>query len=132
MITRAIHYNYGDLLFGYTHSDTYKEHYLSISAPLLSLQFNTVQGWNLNSTISFSKRNKVEGSRLYTSANVGYGITEKKLRVNGRVYYLFNQKTNPFIQLIGGQKLLQFNQKEPISPLINTIASLFFEENYAK
>lgn len=125
-------FNYGDLLFGYTHSDTYKEQYLSISAPLLSVQFNTVQGWNLNSTISFSKRNKEEGSRLYTSANVGYGITEKKLRVNGRVYYLFNQKNSPFIQFIGGQKLLQFNQKEPISPLINTVASLFFEENYAK
>jgi len=125
-------FNFSNLLFGYSHNDSYNNQSFNISAPLLSLQFNTVQGWNFNSTISFSKRNKEEGSRLYSSATINYGITENKLRAQGRFYYLFNEISKPFIQLTGGQKLSQFNKNEPISPLINTAATLFFEENYAK
>jgi len=125
-------FKFSNLLFGYSYNNSYNNQGFNISAPLLSLQFNTVQGWNFNSTVSFFKRNKEEGSRLFSSATINYGITEKKLRAQGRFYYLFNGINKPFIQLTGGQKLLQFNKNEPISPLINTVATLFFEENYAK
>lgn len=125
-------FSYGNLLFGYTRSNSYKEQFIDISAPLLSIQFNTVQGWNLNSTISFSKHDKEEGSRFYSSATLDYGLSEKKLRGDGRISYLYNSVSKPYIELSGGKKLLQFNSNNPISPIVNTVATLFFEDNYAK
>ncbi|PCI02366.1 MAG: hypothetical protein COB81_05425 [Flavobacteriaceae bacterium] len=130
--TQRNKFSYGNLLFGYTRSNTYNEEFVTISAPLLSVQFNTVQGWNLTNTISFSKRDKEAGSRFYSSATLGYGFSEKTFRGSGRISYLFNSVNKPYIEISGGKKLNQFNSNNPISPLINTVATLFFEDNYAK
>ncbi|PCH78227.1 MAG: hypothetical protein COB98_00995 [Flavobacteriaceae bacterium] len=130
--TQRNKFSYGNLFFGHTRSNTYKEEFITLSAPLLSLQFNTVQGWNLNSTISFSKRDKEAGSRFYSSATLGYGFSEKTFRGSGRISYLFNSISKPYIEISGGKKLHQFNGNNPISPLVNTVATLFFEDNYAK
>ncbi len=130
--TKRNQLKFGDLLGGYTYQNTYKNQYFNISSPLLTTQFNTVQGWNLKTTISYSNQDKDKGSRLYTSATMAYGFSDKKFRGSGRINYLFNGLSKPYIQLSGGKKYAQFNSNQPISPIINTVATLFFEENYAK
>src|SRR5690606_4692656 len=44
----------------------------------------------------------------------------------------FNWTDKLRFSLSGGSKVAQINDSEPISPLINTISTLFFERNYMK
>ena len=64
--------------------------------------------------------------------NATYGLAEDRLRFTAGIAKKFNSKNNLRITLSGGTKLTQFNDSEPISPLINSISTLFFESNYLK
>ncbi|UMB59354.1 DUF5686 and carboxypeptidase regulatory-like domain-containing protein [Lutibacter sp. A80] len=121
-----------DILMGYSYKNTYKNQYLDFSSVLLGTSFNTVQGWNPSMDISYYTSDKDAGSSLSVKTNVNYGLSDKKLRATASLSYLFNSISKPYLQVSGGKKVTQFNQNEPISGLINSVSTLFFEENYAK
>lgn len=120
------------LLSGYTYSNSYKNNQFSISSPIQAIQFNTVQGWNSNVNLSYGKVNKENHTWYRTSALINYGLSDKRLRLSGLVAAKFNNFSKPILTLSGGKKLSQFNEQNPISPTINSISTLFFEDNYAK
>lgn len=121
-----------DIITGYSYRDSFNKRYFNYQGLLniSSLSFNTVQGWNLDSGFSFSHYN--EEKKQYTSAAVtfNYGFAEDRLRVSGRLSHRFG-KVGVFT-LTGGNTVEQFNPAEPISPLINTVSTLFFKDNYMK
>ncbi|PHQ57149.1 MAG: hypothetical protein COC16_01855 [Lutibacter sp.] len=121
-----------DILFGYSYKNSHKNSYLNFSSALLNTQFNTVQGWNPTLKVSYYTRNKEKGSSFSALTMFNYGLSDEKLRVTGRINYLFNSISKPYLQISGGKKISQFNQNEPISPSINSVSSLFFENNFAK
>lgn len=122
----------GDLITSYTYNNTHKKWYWGVRSPLFAVQFNTVQGWHSNLNLFYGKYNKDKGSRTYISSKVDYGLSEEKFRLSGRFFKQFNSFSRPILIVSGGRKLSQFNTNEPISPLVNTISTLFFEDNYAK
>jgi hypothetical protein len=92
--------------------------------------YNTVQGWVLDTGLSASfplnrkEEDDMKKKRIYTSAKVNYGIAEDRFRFSGSVSaYNF--------WLSGGNTIEQFNSGN-ISPLVNSISTLFFERNYMK
>lgn len=121
-----------DILFGYEYENSFKEWNLSFGSPLTNLNFNTVQGFNSNLNISFRKN--LDEFRRYFSFNaaLNYGFSDERLRATASVTYKFNNISRPFVTLSGGVTAQQFNANAPISPLINSISSLFFEDNYMK
>jgi len=122
-----------DPLTGYTYRNTHKQWRISYNGPFPGINFNTVQGWNGGAGINYFKWYD-ENSTSWLSANLNatYGISEDRVRFEGRVNRNFNRTNRRYISLSAGNRTTQYNATEPISPIINTVSSLFFERNYMK
>lgn len=121
-----------NLFFGYTYANSYKDRRLTFSAPITGFQYNTVQGWRPKLGLTFTQNEDEKGSRLTVSTTADYGISDQRVRVVGEMNYLFNRIKRPTLGLRGGVEATQFNRNEPISPLINSVSTLFFENNFMK
>ncbi|MBT8309042.1 MAG: carboxypeptidase-like regulatory domain-containing protein, partial [Flavobacteriaceae bacterium] len=64
--------------------------------------------------------------------SMNYGFEDQRLRISGSTTFKFNNVSRPFLTLSGGVRTEQFNESQPISPFINAISTLFFEDNYMK
>ena len=119
-----------DIISGYNYRNSYKKYSLGYSGILKVPGYNTVQGWNFNTGLYY--RFIDEDAKKYTSIGVdfNYGIAEDRLRAVGRLSHKFG-KVGTF-HLTGGSKVEQFNAAEPITPFINSVSTLFFEDNYMK
>ena len=120
------------LLFGYTYNNTFKEKYYTITTPIQNLLFNTVQGWHSSLAFNYLKLNKEKGNAFRLNTKFNYGLSDKRLRPTATLYYRFNKFSWPILQLKMGNEVRQFNNEEPITPIGNTVTSLFFERNFAK
>jgi hypothetical protein len=117
---------------GYTYRNSFKNWSLAYDGLLTGLGFNTVQGYNTYTGISYTKRNP--DKRTYTTfgTNMGYGISEERFRATGFVTRKFNNTSNLQMTLSGGSGIEQFNAAKPISRIVNSIATTFFRNNYMK
>ena len=120
------------LFTGYTYRNSFKDWSISINSPLTTISYNTVQGRNTTTTINYFKSLNKTGKWIQAGANLNYSMSEKKIRP---VFY-FTKKWNsiqrPRMFISVGQKINQFNERNPISKFHNTIYSLFLKENYLK
>lgn len=122
-----------DPLFGYSYQNTYNKWSLDYKAPLPGVNFNTVQGWNGSAGLSFFKWYDDNRTKWFAAnLNATYGIAEDRVRFTGSISKNFNRINRRNISLSGGSTLSQFNAAEPISPLVNSVSTLFFERNYLK
>jgi hypothetical protein len=117
---------------GYTYRNSFKNWSLAYDGLLTGLGFNTVQGYNTYTGISYTKRNP--DKRTYTTfgTNMGYGISEDRFRATVFVTRKFNNTSNLQMTLSGGSSIEQFNAAKPISRIVNSIATTFFRNNYMK
>ena len=120
----------GDIL-GYTYQNSHKNYRLGFNIPVIP-QFNTVQGYTAKANLFFTK-NYDEFRRFFSAnANLEYGFSDDRLRATGSLTYKFNNTSRRFLTLSGGVKTEQFNPANPITPFINSVSTLFFEDNYMK
>ncbi len=129
---RRNRFNLGSLFFGYTYRNTFKGKTITFTTPIANLAFNTVQGWQGTFGLDYLKINEEKGTRFAVDTEVNYGLSDKKLRPKASISYRFNNFSRPYIRLSGGNEAIQINRNNPIAPLGNSIASLFFENNLAK
>lgn len=117
---------------GYTYRNSYKKWSINFNSPLKNIAYNTVKGWNFTTGLSYFKRINDEGSWWNATMNVNYGLSEKKWRP---VFY-FNRKWNNIerqrLNISAGISTPQFNGRNPIVRINNTIYSLVRKENYLK
>lgn len=120
-------------LLGYTYKNSFEKWSVGYDGPLKKINFNTVQGWNSKAGLNFRKWFDDNQTNIVSAAiNADYGIAEDRLRFDGYILRNYNWKDKLQIWIMGGSKVSQFNATEPISPLINSVATLFFERNYMK
>ncbi|MCG2420194.1 DUF5686 and carboxypeptidase regulatory-like domain-containing protein [Aequorivita sp. F47161] len=121
------------LLTGYSFKNSFEKWSVGYEGPLTKINFNTVQGWNGKAGLTYSKwYDDNRTNTLSAAIRADYGIAEDRLRFTAGILRNFNWKDKLRLSLAGGSKVNQFNDAEPISPLINTVATLFFERNYMK
>ncbi|EPR70604.1 hypothetical protein ADIWIN_3465 [Winogradskyella psychrotolerans RS-3] len=119
-------------VLGYTYQNSHKDYRLGYSIPILGVQFNTVQGYTAKANVFYTK-NYDDFNRFFrASGDIQYGFSDERLRATGSLTYKFNSISNSFLSLSGGVSAEQFNPSNPISPLINSVSTLFFEDNYIK
>ena len=120
-----------NLISGYDFNNSYKKTSFSASGLLAGLNYNTVQGFNNNMRFNFTKKIDEFKHFLSINAKLSYGLSDKQFR--GVIYasYKFNDIDDQTIQMTGGITTEQFN-RGAISPFINSISTLFFEDNYMK
>lgn len=121
----------GDIIGGYNYRNSEKKFSFDYSGLLQLPGYNTVQGWNLESKLSFNKRNEEKKSYFAGAATFNYGIAEDRLRVSGWLTHSLGKKGGS-LYLMGGNTIDQFNPDNPISPIINSVSTLFFKDNYMK
>ncbi|WP_411894846.1 DUF5686 and carboxypeptidase regulatory-like domain-containing protein [Winogradskyella sp. A2] len=119
-------------VLGYTYQNSFKDYSFGFDIPLGGFQFNTVQGYAANANIFYTKN--YDDFKQYFRANVGfqYGFSERKLRGTGALSFKFNDTSRAFLTLTAGVQVAQYNASNPIRPFWNSVATLFFEENYMK
>lgn len=119
-------------LTGYSYRNSFEKWSLNFNSPLESVAYNTVKGWNFNTGLSYFKRLNDDGKWWNARVNLNYGLSEKRLRPT----ITFNKKWNNFqrhrISVSAGISTPQFNGRNPISRLNNTIYSLLREQNFLK
>ncbi|MGB3776486.1 MAG: DUF5686 family protein, partial [Leeuwenhoekiella sp.] len=121
-----------DPLMGYSFENSYKRWRIGIASPLLNLRFNTIQGWNSAVDLNYSNWTENYTSSFNANLKATYGLAEEKLRVTGGISKRFDRKTRKSMWLRGGREVAQFNSREPISTLINSLSTLVWERNYLK
>ena len=117
---------------GYKFSNSFENYAFSYDGIVSSTGFNTVQGYNLGTTISYTKRNPDKRTFTTIGTRLNYGIAEKRLRATGNITRKFNNTTNLQLTLTGGSSIEQFNPANPISRILNSLATSFFKNNYMK
>lgn len=117
---------------GYTYSNSLKNWRIDYGGVLNSIQYNTVQGNHGKIGIGYTKTDKDTGKYIKIGTDWSYGLSEKKGRISAKAEIRFNQTSRPILQLSTGREVSQFDNSEAISPLLNSISSLFFKNNFAK
>lgn len=125
-------FSLGKILTGYTYKNSFKNYSIFYESPLLKTSFNTVQGYAFSTRIGYTKRNPDLFTYSSLSAKINYGLSEHVWRAKMEYSQKFSNITNAQLWMSSGSDLVQFNEKEPISTIVNTISSLFFRNNFAK
>ncbi len=121
------------VLLGYQYNRSYKKKYFSIQAPLNTLHFNTVQGWNLSLKTKYKKEyDDYQAKWWEISSSLNYGFAEKRPRATLAGRYNFNNIKFSRIGFAGGLAIQQFMNQVPLSPYLNDLYSLFVRENHMK
>lgn len=125
-------FHWSDPITGYSWRNSFKNETWSYDGLLRGYAFNTVQGHRFQTGFSFVKR--YEEKRTFTSAGIkfDYGTDEKRFRSWGWFMHRFNNVNDAEIRVTGGRSVAQFNMANPISNFVNTVATLFFKDNYMK
>lgn len=125
-------FNILNIITGYSYSNSYENKRFEISSPLNSIGFNTVQGFNSNLKISYTKQ--IDEYRKYfnLSGQINYGYSDDKPRAEFNAYFKLNNIKKPTFYFSAGTALSQFNRDNPISKNGNSLSTLFFKNNFMK
>ncbi len=130
-------FGFFDVVTGYSYRNSYKFYSFSTSPLLEGLQFNTVEGAVLNARLTFAKYTDPEDDykpKYNTSyfLHGRYGFASQKPYLKAGISHRFNAINRAFINLEGGQFVQQYNRRDPISPLANSIYTLLMEQNFMR
>lgn len=119
------------ILTGKTLSNSKKKEYWRIDPLFNNINYNTVEGWVINTSPSFTKN--YEGRKSVTiTANLRYGFNNKHFNGYGTFNYNFGKKHFQNLNFSSGKRVLQFNNNAPIDERNNTTATLLYTRNYMK
>lgn len=122
---------WGALLSGYSYYRRHDSTRYRIGTPLTTLNFNTVQGLNLNLDMGFSKSFS-NRNRLRLNQKVSYGLSNYRWGYDLSAHYYYNPSKIAGFMLSGGVMPVQYNAMDPISPLVNTAYTLLDGNNFMK
>ena len=117
---------------GYTYRNSFENNTFSYNGPLLQKGFNTVQGFYTSIGLSYFEQINKQGKWWNAGVNVNYGFSDEKVRPTFFFTKKWDNFSRPTLTFSGGNTIVQFNEREPIMKLNNTISSLFDRNNYMK
>ena len=103
--------------------------------PLLKqVEYNTVEGLSVNVEQSFNYYRRRSRFDYRLDWNTRYGFSNTHL--NSWAELTIDPKAqsyrNRFLKLSGGKRVSQFNQDNPVSPLMNAVYTILWQKNYMK
>ena len=127
----------GQLLSGYAWKLS-KRLSLDYTSPISRIEYNTVEGYAAEGKLNLIYRARVDSVSRFTKIPLGvwnlggvgrYQLGRQQFIGYGLASYQHKKTT---ISATGGRYFYQFNPDEPISPFLNTITTLLFEQNFMK
>ena len=96
------------------------------------ITFNAVDGWKIAQTIDFTKFYR-PGKALTITPFIAYAFDRKALVATGTIKYVYGPLKRGTFELSGGRNTLDYNPlSKAVHPFINSVASLFYKENFAR
>ena len=111
---------------------------LIYTSPLARIEYNTVEGYTAEGALNWRYRKKVDSVNRFTQIPLGewnlggtgrYQFGRKQFVGYGLGSYQY-KTTRVVVQ--GGRYVFQFNPDNPISPFLNSLTTLLFEQNFMK
>lgn len=96
-----------------------------------SLSFNPVDGVKIKANGYLNKRFK-DTTLWHNSLTLGYSFNQKHVVFSASSWYDYYPEKRASVGISGGQETFDFNRLSGVQPLVNTISTLFFKENYLK
>jgi len=121
-----------DVIMGYTYANSFKKRELEYRGLIKGISFNTVQGWALKTGFDYSVKDDEKRTNSILRTNFNYGFAEEKFRADFYYSKKLSNLNQSEINLSAGSTASQLSRAEQISPLINSISTLFFKHNYIK
>lgn len=146
--------DFGDIFTGHTFSFGKKSPWrLDYVSPLWGLQVNTVEGWVLNGggfKLRYHKgaqqkktndelvisnegmkitKGKSESGTWAVGGFTRYSFAREKLFATGNIDYGWQRN---MLNFSGGRTVSQFNPDSPMHPILNSLTTLFLEQNFIK
>jgi hypothetical protein len=103
--------------------------------PLLNgLQYNTVEGVSVSAQQTYTILPRTGSVDYELGLNTRYGFSNTHFNAYGTLTIRSKrvESSRQSISFSGGKRVLQFNRDEPIEELTNTLATLFYKNNYIK
>ncbi len=122
----------GDLLFGYSYANTYKNTYISYNSPLGTYKFNPVAGHAIQGGFNFVKLDSTENRRLRINTKLGYGFADKRFKLESIITLRTNRKFWENWTLHLGDTYRQFDERGPVYSMIESWVSLLYKENLGR
>lgn len=119
------------LYSGYTYQKSWNESYINFDPIIETLQYNTVEGWVIDLSPSYTKLN--DGILQYrVSPALRYGFSSERFyaKIRGDLYFDPNKFSKAYVTL--GNFISQLDDRNPITYPINTFETLIRSNNYAK
>ncbi len=116
---------------GFTYQKSYKGKYIRFDPIIENLQYNTVEGWVIDLSPTYSKWHN-EKIKYRLSPYLRYSFSNKKFytRIRADIYHNPHKSSKSFIDL--GHYVSQLNDRSPIRPAVNTFETLLRTNNYMK
>ena len=119
------------LLTGYTYSNTFAKRTLAIKPPPTIVQYNTVEGVVLNAQATYTQRTDDRRSFRLTPT-LRYGFSSRQLNPSLEMRWRFDPARVRQLEVQAGRTIENFDRNSQLTPLINSIYTLFANRNYAK
>ena len=111
---------------------------LIYTSPLSRIEYNTVEGYTAEAALNLRYRKRVDSVNRFTKIPLG------EWNIGGTGRYQFGRKQfvgyglgsyqykTTRVAVQGGRYVFQFNPDNPISPFLNSLTTLLFEQNFMK
>ncbi|MEJ8843877.1 DUF5686 and carboxypeptidase regulatory-like domain-containing protein [Lacibacter sp. H375] len=119
------------LLSGKTFNKQSKKLSIGLPGLLSAASFNTVEGLVLDVPVTIRKE-FTDRKNLTVIPHFRYGFSNERFNAWATARYNFGNKFLSSVSIGGGKRVFQLNNENPIEPLSNTIATLFYKNNFMK
>lgn len=109
-----------------------KKAYIRVHGLLQAINFNSVEGWNIDFAWSYKTPATNVKKDFTFSGNLRYGFSNSRFNAKAGVQKDLDKTRFQWINIEGGKYVFQFNERNPITPLVNSLYTLFLRENYLK
>ncbi len=130
-----------DLFWGGIHRTRYSKmgsHSWSIEPLIKNLEYNPAEGLVVNLEGSYDKYLRQAKTNLSVKPHLRYGFSNThfnawvEVKLRSRDFEGMGKIRNSSWSFAGGSRVTQFNRESPILPLINTISTLAYGDNFMK
>jgi hypothetical protein len=129
---KANKFRVASLLMGYKYQNSFKKITFNTTGIINSgVQYNTVEGVNASMNLNFEK-NYEDLRRHEVNAGARYGVSNYLWGGYAKWLYVQNPKNFQYFGVAAQSMVQQFNQSNPLPPFVNTIYTLFTNDNYLK
>jgi len=119
------------LLTGYTWNNSFRQRRLQVAPLGECLAYNTVEGGVIHALGTYQQT--LSGGRvLQLRPALRYGVSARLLSPYLAVSYQYQPQRRAVLEVGGGRRIVDFNDRTQLTPLTNTLYTLYRNRNLAK